>query len=52
MISGRGVTPDIDLGGDEALRFGVQVFSATRSSDRAELLKTARELVSAHAATK
>jgi hypothetical protein len=54
-ISGRGVTPDIDLGAvlpqpnregeDVALRFCAQVFSRTHATDHAELLKVARQIM-------
>ena len=57
VISGRGVTPDVDLGPvlaapnpggeDQAILFGAQVFLATRSNDRAELLQAARQILSA-----
>jgi C-terminal processing protease CtpA/Prc len=53
VISGRGVEPDVALaptpaGGadaDDVIRFGVQVLSATRSGQRADLIDAAHRML-------
>jgi hypothetical protein len=62
VITGRGVTPDIDVGAahpvpevgdkDDVIRFATQVLSTTRSPARGDLLNAAQRLLAAQAAPK